>query len=35
MIVEAKRSPAQYRLRRLIGNIGFGFSVDAVAILQE
>jgi hypothetical protein len=27
MIVEAKRSPAQYRLRRLIGNIGFGFSV--------
>ena len=27
MSVEAKRSPAQYRLRRLIGNIGFGFSV--------
>jgi multiple sugar transport system permease protein len=27
MIVEAKRSPALYRLRRLIGNIGFGFSV--------
>jgi DNA helicase HerA-like ATPase len=27
MSVQAKRSPAQYRLRRLIGNIGFGFSV--------
>jgi multiple sugar transport system permease protein len=27
MSVEAKRSPAAYRLRRLIGNIGFGFSV--------
>ena len=27
MSLEAKSSPAAYRLRRLIGNIGFGFSV--------
>ena len=27
MIVEANRIPSLYRLRRLIGNIGFGFSV--------